>query len=73
LSWEPRFFKGRQVWVEADTDGEPIVEDGRVSMKYDDEADAHIEIVQPMEFKGDTQKVRQYYCDVECLLEKVDD
>jgi hypothetical protein len=39
----------------------------------DDEAEAHIEVVQPMEFKGDTQKVRQYYCDVGCLLEKVDD
>ena len=37
------------------------------------EADAHVEVVNPMEFKGETQTVTQYYCSVECLIEKVAD
>ena len=37
----------------------------------DDDADTHVQIVKPMEFKGETQKVTQYYCTVECLLAKV--
>jgi len=36
----------------------------------DHEADAHIQQVEPIEFKGGTQTVTNYYCSVECLLEK---
>lgn len=39
----------------------------------DEETDAHVEVVKPMDFKGDTRKVTQYYCTVECLLGKVND
>lgn len=37
----------------------------------DEDEDAHVEVVKPMEFKGETRKVTQYYCTVECLLETV--
>lgn len=40
--------------------------------EIDDEEDAHVQLVKPMEYKGRTQQVTQYYCSVECLLEKVD-
>lgn len=39
----------------------------------DDETETHVEIVKPMEFKGEVQKVKQYYCSVQCLVEKVAD
>lgn len=39
----------------------------------DDTADAHVQVVKPMEFKGETQQVTNYYCSVGCLLEKVED
>lgn len=42
MPWERRFFKGDKVWVETDTDGGPLTEDGRVFMKYRDAADAKI-------------------------------
>lgn len=42
MAWDKRYFKGREVWVETDHEGEPIVEDGRVFVKYDREADAKI-------------------------------
>lgn len=42
MPWEKRYFKGDEVWVETDSEGEPVVDDGRVFMKYRDEADAKI-------------------------------
>lgn len=42
MPWERRYFKGDEVWVETDAEGEPIVEDGRLFMKYRDEADAKV-------------------------------
>ena len=42
MPWERRFFKGDEVFIETDGDGEPLVEDGKVSMKYRDEADAKV-------------------------------
>lgn len=39
----------------------------------DEERDAHVEVVKPMELKGEIQKVTQFYCTVGCLLEKVRD
>jgi len=42
VPWERRYFKGEDVWVETDTDGRPVVEDGRVFMRYRDEPDAKI-------------------------------
>lgn len=36
----------------------------------DEDADTHVEVVKPMEFKGEVQKVTQYYCTVECLVQK---
>ena len=38
----------------------------------DDDEDTHVSIVKPMEFKGETQKVTQFYCTVECLLERIE-
>lgn len=39
----------------------------------DADADAHVEVVKPMELKGEVQKVTQFYCTVGCLVEKVRD
>jgi hypothetical protein len=39
--------------------------------EVDAAADAHVQVVNPMEFKGETQQVTQYYCSVDCLLAKV--
>ncbi len=47
MPWDRRFFKGREVWIETDADGEPLVEEGRVFMKYRDAPDA--KIYQPRE------------------------
>lgn len=37
----------------------------------DEDVDAHVEVVKPMELKGEIQKVTQFYCTVGCLLKKV--
>lgn len=42
VPWEKRYFKGDEVWVETDTDGEPVVEDGKMFMKYDRDAASKI-------------------------------
>ncbi|WP_435360013.1 hypothetical protein [Haloarchaeobius sp. DFWS5] len=36
----------------------------------DEEADTHIEVVKPMEYKGATQEIRHYYCTISCLLDQ---
>jgi hypothetical protein len=35
----------------------------------DEETDTHIEVVKPMEFKGNTEEIRHYYCSVKCLVD----
>lgn len=42
MSWQRRYFKGQKVWVQIDDDGELVVEDGRVAMRYSDDEDAKI-------------------------------
>ena len=42
MPWERRYFKGKKVWVETDDDGELVVEDGRVPMRYSNSDDAKI-------------------------------
>lgn len=37
----------------------------------DEGADTHVKIVKPMEFKGQTQQITQFYCSVGCLVEKM--
>lgn len=39
----------------------------------DEESDTHLTVVKPLEFKGEIQKITQYYCSVSCLLETVKD
>ena len=41
--------------------------------EIDENVDTHVEIVKPMEFKGEIQKITQFYCTVGCLLEKIRD
>ena len=36
----------------------------------DGESETHIQVVSPMEFKGETTKVKRYYCSLRCLVEK---
>ncbi len=40
MPWEQRYFKGDQVWVRLDDDGDYDLEDERVPMRYDNEAKA---------------------------------
>lgn len=42
MSWERRFFKGKKVYVHIDADGELVLENGRVPMKYSAAEDAKI-------------------------------
>lgn len=37
--------------------------------EIDPGTDTHIEVVKPMEFKGETQEIRHYYCSVACLVD----
>lgn len=39
--------------------------------EIDETEDTRIEVVKPMEWKGDVQEVRHYYCSARCLLEQV--
>jgi len=41
--------------------------------EINEEEDTHLEVVKPMEWKGDTREIRHYYCSVSCLLEQVQD
>ncbi|MGM0558494.1 MAG: ribonuclease HI [Myxococcota bacterium] len=42
MPWERRYFKGKKVWVETDEQGEVLVEDGRVPMRYSNSEGAKI-------------------------------
>jgi len=42
MPWEKRYFRGDGVWIETDTDGEPVVEGGKLFMKYDRDASSKI-------------------------------
>jgi hypothetical protein len=35
--------------------------------------ETHVRIVKPMEFKGEQRDITQFYCGVECLLDKLED
>lgn len=37
----------------------------------DADDETHLVVVKPMEWKGDTRKVRHYYCSVGCLIDQV--
>lgn len=42
MSWQRHYFKGQKVWIKIDESGEPVVEDGRVPMRYQNTDDARI-------------------------------
>lgn len=42
MSWQRRYFKGKQVWVEVDDLENPILKEGRVSMRYSDDEEAKV-------------------------------
>ncbi len=42
MSWRRHYFKGKKVWIQLDDNGEPLVEDGRVPMRYQNSDDAKI-------------------------------
>ena len=42
MSWQRKYFKDQKVWIQVDDDGEPVVEDGRIPMRYNNEDDAKI-------------------------------
>ncbi len=42
MPWDRRYFKGSKVYVQVDDNGELVVEDGRVPMKYSESEDAKI-------------------------------
>ncbi|WP_206524257.1 ribonuclease HI [Lujinxingia sediminis] len=42
MDWQERYFKGKKVWVKVDHLGDPVVESGRVEMRYQNSEDAKI-------------------------------
>lgn len=42
MPWKRHYFKAQKVWVKVDDDDQPVVEDGRVPMRYSDDEDAKI-------------------------------
>ena len=42
MSWQQRYFKNDKVWVKVDDQGELVVEDGRVPMRYQNDEDAKV-------------------------------
>jgi ribonuclease HI len=47
VSWQRRYFKGKEVWVEVDHRGDPIVKNGRIPMRYQNHDDAKIYSASP--------------------------
>ncbi len=54
MSWQRRYFKGQKVWVKVDDEGEPVVEDGRVPMRYKNADDAQIYQASPRNISSRT-------------------
>lgn len=52
MPWQRRYFKGNKVYVEVDEDGELVVEDGRVQMKYNKADDAKVYRASPHNVSG---------------------
>lgn len=52
MAWQRRYFKGNKVYVEVDDDGELVVEDGRVAMKYSESEDAKTYNANPRNISG---------------------
>jgi ribonuclease HI len=42
VSWQRRYFKGKEVWVEVDHIGDLVIREGRVPMKYKNAEDARV-------------------------------
>ena len=42
MELQRRYFKGKEVWVEVDHLGDAIIEDGRVSMRYQNDKEAKV-------------------------------
>lgn len=40
MSWQRRYFKGKEVWVKVDHLGDPLIEEGRVQMRYQNAEEA---------------------------------
>jgi ribonuclease HI len=54
VPWEQRYFKGNEVYACVDGDGELVVEDGRVEMKYNEADDAKVYRANPRNMSGPT-------------------
>jgi ribonuclease HI len=52
VGWQRRYFKGNKVWARVDEQGELVVEDGRVPMKYSESEDAKIYNANPRNLSG---------------------
>ena len=42
MSWQRRYFKGKEVWVKVNHLGDPIIDEGRVEMRYQNAEDAKV-------------------------------
>src|SRR5690554_2165045 len=42
VDWQERYFKGKKVWIKVDHLGDPVIESGRVEMRYQQAEDAKV-------------------------------
>lgn len=42
VDWQERYFKGKKVWIKVDHLGDPVIESGRVEMRYQNAEDAKV-------------------------------
>ncbi len=54
VNWQRRYFKGKKVWVQVDDDGELVVENGRVPMRYQNSENAKIYNANPRNVSSKT-------------------
>lgn len=54
MKWQQRYFKGKKVWVQVDASGDPVVEDGRVPMRYQNDDNARIYRASPRNISSRT-------------------
>lgn len=57
MDWQERYFKGKKVWVKVDHLGDPIVESGRVEMRYQNSEDAKIYRASPSNVSAESAEL----------------
>ncbi|RAL21566.1 hypothetical protein DL240_11965 [Lujinxingia litoralis] len=57
MDWQQRYFKDKKVWVKVDHIGNPVIEEGRVSMRYQNSDEAKVYRAYPQNISADPAAV----------------